>query len=133
MSTVLVSGGFDPLHIGHLNLFEGASCYGEVVVAVNSDEWLLRKKGYLVMTWPERARIIRSLRQVWGVVSVPDTDGTVCKALRLVGPSHFANGGDRDGADPREHAVCQELGIVELFGIGGGKARSSSELVRAAR
>jgi len=132
MKTVLVSGGFDPLHIGHVALLREAALYGEVIVALNSDEWLRRKKGHVVMPWADRATILLAIRHVTNVTPVTDSDGTVCEALRRIRPTAFANGGDRTTADPREHAVCADLDIMELFGIGGAKARSSSEIVRSA-
>ncbi len=133
MITVMVSGGFDPLHDGHIDYLEEASLRGEVVVALNSDAWLKKKKGYVLMSWKTRKRVLESVLFVDRVVFVDDRDGTVCKALQKIKPDYFANGGDRKSADPKEHAVCRELGITELFNVGGQKIRSSSELVRTAR
>ena len=129
---VMISGGFDPLHIGHLNMIEAAAELGRVYVALNSDDWLLRKKGYRVMPWGERARILKALRLVTDVIPVNDDDGTVCQALYHLHPHVFANGGDRTTAEPREAAVCKSLGIRQVFNVGGGKIRSSSELVKVA-
>ncbi len=131
MRTVMVSGGFDPLHIGHLDLLDAAAGYGRVVVALNSDDWLYRKKGYSFMPHGDRTRILKALEVVTDVTPLNDADGTVCEALRRIRPAYFANGGDREQAEPREHAVCEELGIEELFGIGGAKVRSSSQLIGA--
>mgnify|MGYP001594837129 FL=1 len=130
---VLVSGGFDPLHVGHVRLIADAARYGEVVVALNSDAWLKRKKGYVFMHFQDRNEILKALLAVDRVIAVDDDDGTVCAALTAVRPRYFANGGDRVSADAREHALCRELGIVELFGVGGGKVRSSSEMIRGVR
>ena len=130
---IAVSGGLDPLHDGHINLLESASKYGHVVVILNSDSWLIRKKGYVFMPWDKRAKILSSLRFVHDVSKVDDDDGTVCEALIRLQPEYFANGGDRVTADPKEHAVCIEHGIKELFGIGGGKVNSSSEIIKAIR
>jgi len=126
---ILVSGGFDPLHTGHLDYLIAASVYGNVVVALNSDEWLLRKKGYVFMPWDDRRRIVNDIRHVHKVISVDDSDNTVCEALRSIKPFYFANGGDRENPDPEEHKVCKELDITEIFGIGGKKVCSSSKLV----
>lgn len=127
--TVMVSGGFDPLHVGHLDLIEAAAGYGNVIVALNSDWWLEKKKQYLFMPWEERARILSALSRVHTVVQVFDRDRTVCEALLRIRPAYFANGGDRESANPDEHEVCNLRGIKELFGIGGTKTRSSSQIV----
>lgn len=130
---VMVSGGFDPVHIGHIELIHCAATYGQVVVALNSDEWLIRKKGYTFhRSWMDRYRILIALRAVHCVVAVDDADGTVCEALRKVRPNYFANGGDRKWGEPSEVALCQELMIDQLWGVGGEKSGSSSELVREA-
>lgn len=126
---VLVSGGFDPLHIGHVRLIRRASEYGRVVVGLNSDAWLLRKKGFVFMPWAERAEILNALALVSLVLPVEDSDGTVCALLESAQPHYFANGGDRTQAHPAEHAVCERIGIKELFGVGGVKIQSSSKLV----
>ena len=126
----MVSGGFSIIHIGHIRLIQEASEYGEVIVALNSNEWLSRKQGSPQIPWIERAEVLSALRHVSKVMPVEDGDGTVCKALERVKPTYFANGGDRTEADPREHAACERLGIVELFGVGGGKIRSSREFIR---
>ena len=130
---VMVSGGFDPVHRGHIRLFRAAAKYGQIIVALNSDEWLMRKKGYVVMPWIDRMDVLIDYRYIKSVVAFDDSDGTVCDAIRKYVPDYFANGGDRITADPKEHAVCVEHGIKELFGVGGGKVNSSSEIVKAIR
>lgn len=129
--TICVSGGFDPLHIGHIRLITDAANYGDVVVILNSDDWLLRKKGYAFMDWLSRAYILRAIKGVKDVVRVNDSDTTVCKALRNIKPDYFANGGDRTSENTPELEVCKELGITPLFNIGGEKIESSSMLVAA--
>ena len=126
----MVSGGFSIIHIGHIRLIQSAAEYGRVIVALNSDEWLSRKKESPQVPWIERAEVLMALRHVSGVFIVEASDGTVCDALEERKPTYFANGGDRTEADQREHAVCERLGIVELFGVGGGKVRSSREFIR---
>lgn len=125
---IVVSGGMDPLHDGHVDMLAAAASIGRVIVILNSDNWLMRKKGRVFMPWDARSKVIMSIKYVYGVAPVKDEDNTVCSALRLIQPAYFANGGDRTIADPREHAVCEELGITQLFGVGGGKIRSSSDL-----
>jgi len=129
MTTVAVSGGFDPLHKGHVRLIRAAATYGDVIVILNSDEWLQRKKAYKFMDWDSRAEIINSIKGVVLVISVDDTDGTVCEALKRIKPDYFANGGDRFPDNTPELKVCLDLGIKPLFNVGGEKVASSSELV----
>jgi D-beta-D-heptose 7-phosphate kinase/D-beta-D-heptose 1-phosphate adenosyltransferase len=128
--TVAVSGGFDPVHVGHVRMILEAAEVGDVIVIANSDEWLMRKKGYVFMPWKERAEILASIRGVIKVVTVDDSDGTVCEALRREKPTFFANGGDRKTDNTPEMNVCSELGIDLLWEVGGGKIQSSSELVK---
>jgi cytidyltransferase-like protein len=129
---VCVSGGMDPLTSGHLDYIEGASEFGRVIVILNSDEWLVRKKGYFFMPYEQRERIVFSMEAVSDVSPVDDSDGSVCEALRRIKPDYFANGGDRTQDNTLELDICKELGITPLFNIGGGKTASSSELVRRA-
>ena len=126
---VMVSGGFDPVHVGHVRMIVEASEHGNVVVVINSDDWLMRKKGYVFMPWNERAEILQSIKGVSLVSSVDDADGTVCEALERIKPDCFANGGDRGANNTPEKMICQKLDIKMLWNIGGGKIQSSSELV----
>ena len=127
--TVAVSGGMDPVHFGHIRMILEAAQFGDVIVILNSDEWLMRKKGFVFMSWEERAEILESIKGVTKVVRVDDTDGSVCEALRREKPTYFANGGDRTDKNTPEMEVCAELGISMLWGVGGGKLQSSSDLV----
>lgn len=126
-SLVMCSGGFDPPHIGHLCYLRSAADYGLVLVVLNSDEWLLRKKGHVNMPWDERRELLSEWRCVWRVVSVDDEDGTVCRAVNQYRPRYFANGGDVTSTSTREAALCRELGVQLLHGVGGSKIRSSRE------
>lgn len=129
-STIMVSGYFDPLHYGHINLITFASGYGKVIVALNSDRACYIKKGYVFMPYKDRELIIASLRKVYQVIQVIDEDETVCKTLELVNPTYFANGGDRISPHPREDEVCKRLNIKQLFKIGGAKVESSQSLTK---
>lgn len=129
---VAISGGFDPLHVGHLNLIEEAAEHGRVVVILNSDAWLKRKKSFIFMPYEDRCRLLLALRDVHNVIPASDEDGTVCETLRHLKPSYFANGGDRRAENTPELKLCLDLGIKPLWGVGGAKIASSSELVKSA-
>ncbi len=130
---IAVSGGFDPVHKGHVQMIEAASKIGSVMVIINSDDWLMRKKGYVFMSWEDRAYIMGNIKGVRVVAGVDDSDNTVCEALRRMKPDAFANGGDRKDNNTPEMDVCSELGIELLWNIGGEKVESSSNLVNKAR
>ena len=110
-------------------MIQEAAEYGHVIVIVNSDDWLMRKKGYIFMPFEERCEILRGFTATGETTFVDDTDGTVCEALRRIKPDYFANGGDRKTNNTPEMDVCEELGIEMLWGVGGGKIQSSSTLV----
>lgn len=132
--TIAVSGGFDPVHTGHLDMFEGAKAVvgntGTLLVLVNNDEFLVRKKGKAFMNLEERMRIVQAFNVVDEVVAVVDEDDTVCKTLEKYRPDIFANGGDRTQDNIPEDIICQKHNIEMLFNIGGGKTQSSSDLLR---
>jgi len=131
MKTVMVSGGFDPIHGGHVQMIRDAAQYGNVIVVANSDDWLQRKKGYVFMSFEERAKILKEIKGVILVSAVDDSDNTVCEAIRMLRPDYFANGGDRGKSNTPEQDVCEELGVEMLWGIGGDyKFNSSSDLVK---
>ena len=134
MKTVAVSGGFDPLHTGHLDYLEGAAKLGtRLVVLLNGDDFLTRKKGAPFMSWEARARILRALRVVDQVIPVIDADDTVCRTLAEVYPHVFCNGGDRGPGNTPEAEVCRRLGIEMVYGVGGEKSESSSALIGRAK
>jgi len=131
---VAVSGGFDPLHAGHVRLFKQAKKLGnELIVIINNDNWLKKKKGYFFMPQKERQEIISSLSVVDQAVltqhKANDKDGSVCKSLKKIKPDIFANGGDRKADNIPEYKLCQNLGIKMVFNVGGDKVQSSSDLV----
>lgn len=136
---VAVSGGFDPLHIGHVRMFEAARNLGDkLVVIMNNDHWLRAKKGFTFMPQKERAEIIRHLPFVDRVVLTDhkkgDTDKSVSRTLAKVRPDIFANGGDRFSKNVPEVAVCKKLGIKMVFNVGrGGKVQSSSWMISNSR
>ena len=136
---VAVSGGFDPLHIGHVRMFEEARSLGDrLVVILNNDNWLRAKKGFEFMPARERAEIIRTFPFVDKVVvtehAKDDKDMSVSHALRKLRPAIFANGGDRLNRNTPEAHLCIELGIKMAFNVGkGGKVQSSSWMINAAR
>jgi len=135
---VAVSGGFDPLHIGHIRLFKAARKLGRrLVVILNNDKWLKLKKGFVFMPQKERAELIRSFPFVDRVVLTDhrgdDTDMSVARTLKKLKPAIFANGGDRGQRNTPEDDVCKELGIERKYGVGhGGKIQSSSWMTRDA-
>ena len=132
--TVMVSGGFDPVHVGHIRMIREAAKYGDVIVVANSDDWLFRKKGFVFMEFAKRSEILNAIKGVILVDSVDDSDGTVCEAIRRHTPTYFANGGDRGRSNTPEQSVCESLGVELLWGIGGDyKADASSLLEEKAR
>jgi cytidyltransferase-like protein len=130
---VLVTGGFDPIHQGHIAYFEAAKKLGDIlVVGVNSDSWLTRKKGRPFMPLLERTAVIRNLRMVDFVIDFDDSDGSAKRAIQMVRQSYptdeiiFANGGDRTDENIPEMDVADD-NTKFVFGVGGfNKANSSS-------
>jgi len=130
---VLVTGGFDPLHSGHIEYLRSAKQLGDIlVVGVNSDAWLARKKGRAFMPLLERTAIIRELECVDFVIDFDDADNTAKHAVWMVRQSYpqdaivFANGGDRTAVNIPEMDVA-DTNITFVFGVGGeNKANSSS-------
>lgn len=131
MKIVVVSGGFDPVHSGHILMFNSAKQLGDyLIVGVNSDAWLARKKGNEFMPWRERSTIVSNFKSVDEVLAFNDNDGTACDLLEQVKIKYpndeivFANGGDRTSINIPEMTVS---GVEFIFGIGGEhKANSSS-------
>ncbi len=134
MKIVIVSGGFDPIHSGHIAYFNDARALGDkLVVALNSDNWLINKKGKFFMPFNERKAIIENLSSVDSVVDFNDDDsGSATNALIKVKEMHpnddiaFANGGDRNKANFPEMSVD---GIEFLFSVGGDDKKNSSSWI----
>ena len=130
---VCVSGGFDPVHVGHVRMIQEAARHGDVIIIANSDAWLIRKKGYLFMDYNQRQEILYAFKGVVDVIEAQDDDGSVCTTLRHINPAIFANGGDRGDTNTPEVDLCNELGIETLWNVGGGKIQSSSDLVASVK
>jgi cytidyltransferase-like protein len=135
MKIVLVTGGFDPLHSGHIAYFAAAKALGDMlIVGLNSDEWLQRKKGRAFMHIYERQRIVSALRVVDRVVCYPDADGSSKNAITGVRKMYpaativFANGGDRTQKNIPEMDVDDD-NIEFVFGIGGEDKKNSSSWI----
>jgi cytidyltransferase-like protein len=135
MKIVLCTGGFDPIHSGHIAYFEQAARLGDIlIIGVNSDAWLERKKGRAFMPFSERAEIIRNLECVDNVIGFNDDDNTAKNAIEMVRQSYpndtiiFANGGDRTNKNIPEMDVAVDK-VQFIFGVGGGDKKNSSSWI----
>lgn len=137
MKVVLVTGGFDPLHSGHLQYFKEAKKLGDVLhVGLNSDEWLSRKKGRPFMPFSERVTILEALEVVDKVISFDDTDDSACGAIYKTMATNanvniiFANGGDRNNENTPEYKIYGGMnGVTFAYGIGGSNKKNSSSWI----
>jgi cytidyltransferase-like protein len=132
---VLISGGFDPIHSGHIEYIKAAKKLGDIlVVAVNSDEWLVRKKGQFFMPLSERTAVLRAIAAVNYVIDFNDSDNTACNAIKMVRQSYpvdriiFANGGDRLENNIPE-IDYSDANIEFVFGVGGIDKKNSSSWI----
>ena len=133
MKIIILSGGFDPCHSGHIAMINAARDLGDLlIVGVNSDAWLERKKGQAFMPWTERAIIISNLKAVDQVVAFDDADNTACDLIEQVRSQYpsaelvFANGGDRTQENIPEMRV---QGVEFIFGVGGENKMNSSSWI----
>ena len=133
---VLVTGGFDPLHSGHLTYFKAAKEIGDysLCVGVNSDDWLTRKKGKPFMSIDERVSIIKELRCVDVVIEFRDKDDSACDAIYMALEVYdnvlFCNGGDRGSVNTPEYERYRHDKRVEFkFGVGGTDKKNSSSWI----
>ena len=133
---IILSGGFDPVHKGHIRMFrEAANLGANVIVGLNSDEWLTRKKGKPFMNWDERAEILESCKFINQVLPFDDSDETANDIIKQVCDLYkdydvnvyFANGGDRKNYEIPESVICKKYDIKIIDGL-GEKIRSSSDL-----
>ena len=134
---ILVSGGFDPIHSGHIKLINDANKYGDVVVLLNSDAWLRNKKGKEFLSFDERKIIMQNIKGVLDVLDFDDSDNTCIDGLRKAKKKYtnaiikFANGGDRNDETTPETVFCNQNNIEALWGIGGNdKSNSSSWILK---
>ena len=136
---ILLSGGFDPVHKGHVRMFKAASEYGDVVVGANSDDWLIRKKGKFFMPFLERKEILESIKYIDSVLDFNDADNTACQLIKDVKSKYkdedvqiyFGNGGDRTNQTTPEMEYCKNNNIGLIWDLGGGKIQSSSDLLKS--
>ena len=132
---VLVSGGFDPIHSGHIYLIQEASKYGKIVVLLNSDDWLRKKKGREFLPFNERQIIMKSIKNVIEVLSFDDQDSTCIDGIKKAiskFPNYkimFANGGDRSKETTPELEFCKNNNIETIWGVGGSNKSNSSSWI----
>ena len=132
----LVTGGLDPIHSGHISYFTRAKDFSDyLVVGINTEERLTRKKGQYFQSWVERAEIIRHLNMVDAVITVPDDDegsacGAIAKCLEIAETVVFCNGGDRGKDNTPETIKYKDNPRVQFeYGIGGDDKRNSSSWI----
>jgi cytidyltransferase-like protein len=134
---VLCTGGFDPIHSGHIAYFEAAKKLGDyLIVGINSDNWLTRKKGRPFMPWLERSAVINSLKEVDEIVEFDDSDNSSINAVLAVRQKYpdaeiiFANGGDRGNSNtPEMQLVNTDTKLNFVFGVGGEDKKNSSSWI----
>ena len=139
---IILSGGFDPVHKGHVRMFQAAQAFpAHVVVGLNSDSWLIRKKGKPFMDWEERKEILMAMSCIDEVCSFNDDDDSACDLIRSISEKYnsdevriyFGNGGDRTNSNSPEVDFCNNNNIELLWGVGGGKIQSSSDLIKSSK
>jgi D-beta-D-heptose 7-phosphate kinase/D-beta-D-heptose 1-phosphate adenosyltransferase len=138
---VVVSGGFDPVHKGHVRMFKAAKALGhKVVCGLNSDQWLVNKKGKAFMSFSERSEILQAMENIDEVMSFKDdAAGSAIELLVRVKSLYpeqtiaFANGGDRVDGNTPEKGFCSAYNIDMLWNMGGNKIQSSSDLIKKAK
>ena len=130
MKIHVVSGYFDPIHVGHIEYLKKARKLGDkLIVIINNDNQTILKKGFAFMPHKERAKIVQELSCVDEIFISIDNDKSVCKSLAHLKPDIFAKGGDRIISNIHERGICEKYGI-EIVDQLGDKIRSSSELTK---
>ena len=134
---IILSGGFDPVHKGHIRMFKEARKIGDVFVGLNSDKWLIRKKNKFFMPFRERKEILESIKYINLVFDFNDADGTACSLIEYIYNNYnkannvcVGNGGDRTNTTTPEVEYCAKNNIEMIWGLGGGKIQSSSDLLK---
>jgi cytidyltransferase-like protein len=136
MKVVIVSGYFNPLHGGHIDMIEAARALGDkLIVIVNNDKQQLLKKGKIILDEKNRLRLLRALRDVNEAVLSIDEEPPVIKTLEMIAIQHpgdeliFANGGDRNSEEAIPEAeICRQYNIEMRFDAGQGKPDSSTRI-----
>ena len=138
---IILSGGFDPVHKGHIRMFKAAKKFpATVIVGLNSDLWLTRKKGKPFIDFEERKEILESIRFIDYVYAFDDKDDSACNLIKNVIEEYkdtddlkiyFGNGGDRTAGNSPEVDYCQKNNIDIIWELGGEKIQSSSDLIKA--
>ena len=127
--TVAISGAFDPIHVGHVRYIREAAKLGDrLVVILNGDDFLLRKKGFVFRPFEDRKEILQNIKGVDEVIASVDEDQTVRKTLKLIKPDIFAKGGDARPENIPEANTCRKIGCKLVTNVGGGQIRSDSDL-----
>jgi len=128
MTIIVLSGGFDPIHPGHISMFEDAVHYGLVFTLLNSDTWLVRKKGFCLFPFDDRKYMLSRIKYISEVYEVDDQDGTVVPGIDAIytlygneSPIIFGNGGDRSIINTPEVSYCDNHNIKTVFGLGDFK------------
>ena len=133
---IILSGGFDPIHKGHVRMFKEAYKLGKVIVGLNSNKWLERKKNNFFMSYEERKEILDAIKYIDITEVFNDDDDTACDLIQKIHSKYsseynvfFGNGGDRTNKTTPELEFCNKNNIEMIWGLGGGKIQSSSDLL----